>query len=137
MRRPDATSWKYDRPAGVIFFFQVRENKVKPSGFNRCANLFSIDRCRSALPDKPKPLGPQVPGVGKSFLLSGAGKGLTGTTTCPHRSIVWPSGLPEGKGPDSDTGEEEMLGKSHKVIWRDFTDRSAIHLSWGNRPLFN
>jgi hypothetical protein len=44
------------------------------------------------------------------------GEGLTGTRACPDGSIIGPAGEPEGVGPDSDAGEEVVLGESPQVI---------------------
>jgi hypothetical protein len=43
VRSADARSRHTDRPAGVVFTFQVSLNKVEPSVVNRCFNLFSKD----------------------------------------------------------------------------------------------
>jgi hypothetical protein len=43
VRGTDARSRHTDRPAGVVFAFQVSLNKVEPSVVNRCFNLFSKD----------------------------------------------------------------------------------------------
>ena len=43
MRGADARSWQIERPAGVAFAFQVRENNVEPRPSKRVRNLLSKD----------------------------------------------------------------------------------------------
>jgi hypothetical protein len=52
VRGADAASWKYGRPAGVAFLFQVRENSVDPAPSNCRLNLLSTDDWRAALGDE-------------------------------------------------------------------------------------
>src|SRR5437868_7104734 len=86
----DTTSWQYGRRAGVILSFQVNENKVEPTPFNRLFNLFSKDDCGVALADKSKPLGPEMTIVCKSFLFACCAERLAGTTSRPDGLIIWP-----------------------------------------------
>jgi hypothetical protein len=58
MRRADARSRQYGRPAGVTLSFQVRENKVEPTVANRRFNLLAKHSVRSRLFDELEPCGP-------------------------------------------------------------------------------
>jgi hypothetical protein len=40
--------------------------------------------------------------------------------------------LAEGIGPDTDSGKEVALGKSHKVSWHDIGDAPFVNLARGN-----
>ena len=60
VRSADARSRDTDRPAGVVFSFQVSLNKVEPAVVNRCFNLFTKDNWRAALADEIKPNGPKM-----------------------------------------------------------------------------
>jgi hypothetical protein len=60
VRRADAASWQYGRPAGVALAFQVSENKIEPAPSNRRLNLLSKNDCRAPLADERKPRRPQV-----------------------------------------------------------------------------
>jgi hypothetical protein len=76
MGRADAVCAKYRRPAGVTFTFQVCTYSIEPTMPNRACNLFSNNRCRSALADEIEESWPEVPLVVDSALFSGAGEWL-------------------------------------------------------------
>lgn len=58
VERADARRRNTDRPNGVGFSFQVILNKIEPSVFNRCINLFTKDDWRSQGPYKMEPIRP-------------------------------------------------------------------------------
>ena len=76
VRRADAASWQYGRPAGVAFAFQVSETSVEPPVANRVRNLLSKYDCRPALADERGPYGPEVALVGVAFAFASDAVGL-------------------------------------------------------------
>jgi len=54
VRGTDAARWQYGRPAGVAFFFQVKEYKIEPVLSNCCCNLLAKEILRLLLTDKPQ-----------------------------------------------------------------------------------
>jgi len=77
--------------------------------------LLSEDGGGAASSDEPEPVGPQVPFVIESFLFPGCAERLAGTASGPHRSIIGPSGLTQGKAPKATPGKKMALGESCKV----------------------
>jgi len=92
-----------------------RSLKLRSDNFCGC-DLLPEDRLWAALADEAKPDGEQVSLVGFAFLPPRAAERLARGTTCPNRSVVGPSGEPEGNGPSADTGEEMALAIAFKVI---------------------
>ena len=115
MRRPDARSRNTGRCKGITTTFQIRLNKVEPAMSNRCINLLSKDDWMAALGDEVEPDGPQVAGVGSTFTFTGDAERLAGTTTCPNRSVLGPSGKVEGAAPSTNAGEEVALCVARQV----------------------
>jgi hypothetical protein len=130
MGRADAASWKYGRPAGVAFLFQVRENKVEPAPANCRLNLLSKNDCRAALGDERKPRRPQVASVIGRLSRAGCGEGLAGARACPNRSVIGPAGESEGNGPSADAGEEMALSVSGKIVRPHVNDASLVNVTW-------
>ena len=75
--------------------------------------------------------------VTAAFLRSGGREGLTGTTTRPNRSVIGPSGKPEGKAPSANSGEEVTLGVSRKVSGVEGLDVAFINVSLGDQAVRN
>jgi hypothetical protein len=115
VRRADAASWKYGRPAGVAFLLQVSANKVEPAPSNCRLNLLSKDCCRAALADESHPRRPQVASVIGCLARSSGTERLTRAGTGPNRSVIGPSGETQGDGPAADAGEEMALVVAGKV----------------------
>jgi len=130
VRGADARSRHTDRPAGVVFTFQVSLNKVEPAVVNCCFNLLSKDDCRAALADEIEPVGPEVAFIGGAESGAGARERLARATTCPNRSVIGPSGESEGVTPDADSGEKVTLNKSAKVFWCDIFNAPFVHNAW-------
>jgi hypothetical protein len=112
VRRTDARRRERDRPEGVTHGFQVIAYKVDPRVSVLARNLFSKDDCRSALFDEVVEMGPQVPLVIKPSSFACRAERLARTGTSPNRSVVAPSGRPEGMGPNANACEEMALGES-------------------------
>jgi hypothetical protein len=134
MRRPDARSRYTDRPAGVVFSFQIRLNKIEPSVVNRCFNLFTKDNSRSALADEIKPDWPEVSIISGAFLGACGAEGLAWTTARPNRSVVGPSGKAQGVAPSTKTGEEVALHVSGKITCVNILDAPCVNFAFGNMP---
>jgi hypothetical protein len=137
VRRADAASWQYGRPAGVAFAFQVRENSVDPAPSNRRFNLLSKDDCRAALSDKRKPRRPQVAFVIGRLTRSGGAEWLAGATSTPNRSVVGPACEPERDRPSADAGEEMCLGVAFEVIGLYVLDAALVHVARRDMPCGN
>lgn len=133
----DARSRHTDRPAGVIFAFQVSLNRVEPAVINRCFNLLSKDDWRAALADEIEPVGPEVAVVGGAKSSAGGAKGLARATTCPNRSVIGPSGESEGVAPDADSGEKMTLNISSKVFNSDISNAPFVYVAGRDMPGFN
>lgn len=110
VRRTDATSWQYRRPAGVTFRFQVSEYSIDPSVSNRSRNLLSKDRCRMTLADNPKPRRPEMSTIIAGLPFSRDREGLTGTGSCPNRPICRPLRELKREFPSGDSGKEMASG---------------------------
>jgi hypothetical protein len=122
---------QYGRPAGVAFCFQVCRYSIEPSVPNRACNLFTKDLLRAALADEVKEGGPEVPFVllGESFAC--AAERLTGTASCPNRTVSRPSSKLKSEGPSGDPGEEVALGVSFEFMGFDFGDAAGVNVSCG------
>src|SRR5690242_15057775 len=96
VRRSDARSRDIRRPEGVTSRFQVSRNSVEPCNAILARNLFSKDHWRRALADEPKPRRPEMTGIVEARALSRCGEGLAGTRARPNRSVIGPSGEPQG-----------------------------------------
>jgi hypothetical protein len=133
--RPDTASWQYGRPAGVPLAFQISENNVEPAPSNCRLNLLSKHDCRTPDGDERKPLRPQVAFVIARLAFAGGREGLAGAGTGPNRSVVGPSGEPEGDGPPSDPGEEVTLSITAEIICGYVLYVSLIHIPARNLAL--
>jgi hypothetical protein len=134
VRRPDARSAQICRPDGVARFLQVSAYSVEPPEGIAARNLLSSDRCRSALADEPKPLGPKVPLVGESGSSSGDAEGLAGATPGPNRSSCRPSGEAQGMIPSSDPGEEMRARHARQVARSDLADVALVDTAGRDEP---
>jgi hypothetical protein len=103
-------------------------NKVEPTPSNCRFNLFAKDDWRSCSADKPEPVGPDVALVIGRLAFAGGTEWLAGATSCPNRSVVVPSGEPEGVGPPSDPGEEMGLRITPEIIAGYVVYTSLIHI---------
>jgi hypothetical protein len=74
-----------------------------------------------------------MPRVVETFLVARDAERLTGTTTCPNRSVVGPAGETQGAGPSADTGEEMVLSVSAQIVRLDIGDRSFIDIPWSDQ----
>jgi hypothetical protein len=137
MRCPDARSRYTDRPAGVVFSFQIRLNKIEPSVVNRCFNLFTKDNSRSALADEIKPDWPEVTIIGRAFLGACGAEWLARATTCPNRSIICPFSSSQCVAPDADSGKEVALGVSFKIVCANILNAPCIYIALGDMPCVN
>jgi hypothetical protein len=109
VRRTDARRRERDRPEGVTHGFQVIAYKVDPRVCVLACNLLSKDDCRATLFDEVMEVGPEVPLVSKPSSLACRAERLARTGTRPNRSVVAPSGSPEGLGPNANACEEMAL----------------------------
>ncbi len=135
MGRADAVCAQYRRPAGVTFILQVCEYSIEPPEPNRSFNLFAKDCVRATLSDEPKPRRPEMPFISAGRSLSRGAEGLTGTTSCPNRSV--PPGEPEGEGPSADACEEVRLLVSSKVIGAYLANVALVNVAGWQMPRVN
>jgi len=117
VRRTDARRRERDTPEGVTHGFQVSVYKVDPYIDVFARNLLSNDDCRLALRDEVPKSWPEVPLVSKPSALACRAERLARTGTGPNRSIVAPTGTPERKGPDADTGKKMALRELAEIVW--------------------
>jgi hypothetical protein len=101
---------------------------------NRCFNLLTKDNVRPALADEVEPDRPEVTLVGNAPPGTGCAKGLAGATARPNRSILGPSGKPQGVAPAAETGEEMTLNKSGKIACFNILDAPGIYFTFGYMP---
>jgi hypothetical protein len=130
VRRAEARSRQNRRPDGVADSFQVICHKVEPAVSNRSLNLLAKDNWREALPDKPVPDGPEVPGVIRPPAFSGLAERLAGAGTRPDGPRSGPPCKPQRVGPAADPGEEMEMLESGKLFWFDILDPPRIDPSW-------
>jgi hypothetical protein len=133
VRRADAASWQYGRPAGVALALQVSENSVEPAVLDCACNLLAKDCCRVALRDKPEPGGPQVALVGRTPSLPGSGERLTGAGAGPGGNVVHDAGKPERAAPATDAGEEVALRIASQIDRLDLADIPCIDIPRGDQ----
>ena len=119
----------FDRiaPHGVAHGFQITSHKSEP--FRRARNLLSKHDCRSALPNKAEPYGPQVAFVGEAFALAGGAERLTGTAPGPYWLVVGPSSKSESVRPASNAGEEMVLRVPSKVVGMNYLYVPLVHVA--------
>jgi hypothetical protein len=72
-----------------------------------------------------------------SFLLSCGTEWLTGTRTCPDRSIFGPFSESERQGPSTNPGEEMTLCVPFEVVWLHVLDASFVNISPWYQSGFN
>ena len=132
VRRADAASWQYGRPAGVAFRFQISENSVDPAPSNRRLNLLTKDCCRLALADESHPDRPQMALVIGRLALPGCGEWLTGAGAGPNKSVVTPPCKSKRIRPSADPGKEVALSVSAQVVRFDINDAPLIDIAWSD-----
>jgi len=135
MRRADARSRENNRPAGVTFCFQVRENSIEPSVSNRCFNLLPKNALRFALSDEPESDRPQVTLVFAPFTFSGRTERLTGETGAPNRSACRPACKLEREIPSGNPSEKSNPLVSPQILSPHITDASIIHHPFRDQPV--
>jgi hypothetical protein len=72
---------------------------------------------------------PQVPLVSKPSAFACRAERLAWARAGPNRSVIWPSGLSQGIGPDANSGEKVALSKSIKLVWRHIADVPFINFT--------
>jgi hypothetical protein len=137
VRRTDARRRERTCPEGIAQSFQVSLYSVEPRFCVLARNLLTKDNSRAALADDMLASGPQVPLVSKPKSLACRAERLAGEAAGPDGSVVWPSGSPEGVGPDADTGAEVDLGEACEVGRRDVPEVSFIDDAIGNMSLLD
>jgi len=90
---------------------------------NCACNLLAKHDVRFALADEAKELGPEITGVFIPVVFARRAVRLTGATSGPNSSIVWPIGELQGSAPASDSCKEVALG-----IFFDFI---RLYLGYG------
>lgn len=96
VRRGEACSRQIGSPAGISSGFQVKTNSGEPFTSKSRRNLFSKDRCRSALGDEAVKSGPEVALVVRPESFSSDRKRLTRAASGPDFPLVVPPGESEG-----------------------------------------
>ena len=131
--RAEARSAEIDSPAGVTRSFQVSLYKVEPVEAVLARNLLAKDDRRAALLDEEMPCRPEVPLVSKPLSLACRAERLARETGGPDGSIVGPSGIAEGVGPDADSGAEMDLGEGSNVIWCHVPQVALVDFAVGDQ----
>jgi hypothetical protein len=129
VRCTDGTSRDNDRPCGVANFFQIIEHSVEPMRANRCRNLLSHPDSGPSGTDEAKLVGPQVPLVVGTALLSGNRERLARARARPEFAIDWPSGESRGERPSADASEEMALRVSFDVVGSNIRDAPLVHVA--------
>jgi hypothetical protein len=80
-------------------------------------DLLSEDDGGFESPDNAEEFRPEVPFVVGSPALTGGGEGLAWQGSGANFSFVIPSGIPEGKGPNSNARAEMPLSVSGQFSW--------------------
>lgn len=129
--RAEAVCAQYDRPAGVVFSFQVCTYSIEPTVANRARNLLAKDALRAALAEEVEEGGPEVAGIGVAEAFARRRVGLAGAGTRPNRSVSGPAGEGEGVGPAADAGEEVALGEASEISGEHVGDAAGVHGAGG------
>jgi hypothetical protein len=129
MGRIDGTSRDNGRPAGVADAFQVSKHSVEPILANRCRNLLSHKDSGPSGTGEAKQVGPQVPIIGGSALLTCNRERLARRGAGPQLAVFGPSGEAGGERPSCDSGEEVALPVSGDIVGLHIGDASFIHVS--------
>jgi hypothetical protein len=121
-----------DHPSPVSLLRQISSDSVEPMVASRSRNLLSHKDRRSeprgaAFMDESIHVGPQMPWVISTASLPGLGERLARTARGPDRTVVGPSGLSCGDGPEPASGKEMHLGKASDVIGADLLDGFFRH----------
>jgi hypothetical protein len=112
---PEAASWGINRPDGVTLSFQVRRNKVEPSESVIRRNLFAKDCDRILDFNEAEEFWPEMTFIGCASSFSGNRERLARARSRPDALFVRPACGPESETPDSNPGEEMVLGKTSEV----------------------
>lgn len=126
VRRIDGASRNINRPAGVVFSFQVSGNSVEPTVASRSCNLLAHNDRGPTGADESKEVGPKVPWIVLAKSFTGDGERLARAASRPQRRVVWPSGHSRGDGPETAAGEEVTLRKTRKVFRIDVNDGPPV-----------
>jgi hypothetical protein len=129
VRRADARSAQIGGPDRISQRLQVSANSGEPLAAKTTRNLFSKECWRTALGENSEEMRPEVPIIGKSLLASGAGERLARAGARIDRTIVRPTGEPQGIRPAADSREPVPLAESTHFACRDLLNRSFIYLS--------
>lgn len=129
VRGTEATSWEYDRPAGVAFTLQVCRNSVEPRDAIRARNLLPKKDVRAALAEEMEEGWPEVPLVSSPSAAACRGERLAGTARGPDGTLVGPSGETEGSGPAADAGEEMELSVLAEIVGSDIADIPLVDVA--------
>jgi hypothetical protein len=70
-----------------------------------------------------------VPIIGATLSFAGGAERLAGTTACPNRSVVWPSGEAERNRPSADAGEEVALAVSAQIVGPHVGDAALVDIA--------
>jgi hypothetical protein len=138
VRRARARSAQISGPDGISQCFQVSTYSSEPFTSILARNLLSKDRCRTALGDKAKELGPQVALVCGSPALAGGAEGLTGTASGPNRSSCRPSRHFQRERPAANAREKVDAAISGEICAGEIGDPALIdaaarQMSGGNQ----
>jgi len=60
---------------------------------------------------------------------AGLAEWLAGARACPNRSVIGPSGEPQGVTPPADAGEEVALRVAAQVVGLDIDDGSLVDIT--------
>jgi hypothetical protein len=129
VRSADARSAEIDRPEGVSRRLHVSPNKVEPVERGSGRDLLAKDDPRAALADEMEPRRPQMPLVSKPRSAACRAERLARAGAGPDGSVIGPTGVSQGVGPDADPCEEMALSVSKKLDWYNIADIPLIHVS--------
>jgi hypothetical protein len=64
-------------------------------------------------------------------LLARRAEWLAGARACPNRSVLWPSGEPQGKRPSADAGEKVAMPVAAQIVGAHVGNGSLVNVAGG------
>ncbi|KRB08046.1 hypothetical protein [Lysobacter sp. Root690] len=128
MRGVDGTSWNNNRPAGVAFGLQIRQNSVERQR-DEASNVFAQECSGSRGCNKAMQLRPEVTVVLLRALSSRDAERLAREAARPDFFVVGPAGETAGVGEATEAGEEVALAVTVQIVCGNRSDVSVIDIA--------
>ncbi|WND80408.1 hypothetical protein RJ610_24560 [Lysobacter capsici] len=128
VRGIDGASWNNNRPAGVAFGLQIKQNSVERQR-DEASNVFAQECNGSRGCNKAMQFRPEVTVIRLRALSSRDAERLAGETARPDLFVVGPAGEPAGEREATDPGEEVALAVTAQIVCGNRSDVSVIDIA--------